>query len=342
MTRNGGRYGKALMRLAALCVVLLTLATLTSGAATARTKILYWTGWGGSELEDLKRIIEEGFNKQQDAIEVETVTIFGAYEKLLAAIAGGQAPDLVSAVWEYQLPSLAARKALRPLDDFVQTSTVVKAEDYWPRLWQSLQYQGKIYGLPITTNAKFLAFNVDMAVAAGLDPGRPPRTTAELDLWARKLTRMDSQGNIEVLGFRPEDLTLWGRIFGGSLYDEANQRVTAADPAIVRALEWMASYNEFLDPLKVDTFNSGLGNYWSPNNPFFAGKKAIDVYGEWIVWFGEKYNPDLRYSLFGFPSPEGQVYTVFGGSMFAIPRNAKHPKEAWTFLEWLSRPEVMK
>lgn len=304
--------------------------------------IMYWTGWGGTELEDLQEIIQTGFNEKRLDIEVETRTIFGAYEKLLAAIAGGVAPDVVSAVWDAQVAGLAARGALLPLDEFARESGI-RGEDFWPRLWESFHYDNRLYALAATTNAQFIAFNKDMVEAAGLNPDNPPTTITELDEWARMLTKWDAEGNIEVLGYRPTGIALWGRLFGGDFYDEEARRITANDPKIVEALEWILSYNEWLDPDLVARFSAGLGGYWTPENPFFAEDIAMMNYGEWIVRFGELYNPELRYGIFAFPTPDGEANaTLFGGSMFVIPKDSEHPKEAWEFLEWVSGEEATK
>jgi len=329
-----------------LSVVLLGvfLLSLSSSVYAEKVKILYWTGWGGSELEDLKKIIDEGFNKKRSDIEVETVTIFGAYEKLLAAIAGGTPPDVVSAVWDSQLASLAARGAIIPLDDYIRRDRI-RSSDFWPRLWQSFKYEGQVYALAATTNCQFTAFNVDMVQAAGLDPKKPPRNTKELYVWSQKLTKFDDKGNIQILGYRPSGIALWGRLFGGPnvLYDEKNKKITANNPKVVEAMEYLLSYNKFLDPTKYTAFTSSLGNYWSPENPFFAGKIAMQDYGEWIVQFGLKYNPKLKYDIFPFVTPTGaRDYTQFGGSMFCIPTGSKHKDEAWEFIKWITSPEPMK
>lgn len=310
--------------------------------AYAKVKITYWTGWGGSELEDLKKIIDEGFNKKRTDIEVETVTIFGAYEKLLTAIAGGTVPDVVSAVWDSQLASLAARDALTPLDSYIKKDKI-RSSDFWPRLWQSFQYDGKVYALAATTNCNFTAFNVDMVQAAGLNPKTPPKNTKELYIWSEKLTKFDDRGNIQILGYRPSGISLWGRLFGGKLYDEKNRKITANDPKVVAAMEYLLSYNKFLDPTKYTAFTSALGNYWSPENPFFAGKMAMQDYGEWIVQFGKKYNPKLKYDIFPYVTPSGtRNSTQFGGSMFCIPTGSKNKDAAWEFIKWLTSPEPMK
>src|SRR2546429_1270788 len=114
------------------------LAERAAATSSAPVEIHYWTGWGGSELKDLEKIIEEGFNKKQSAIHVKTTTIFGAYDKLLAAIASGNSPDVASAVWDSQMIALAAQGPIQPLDRYLKTSAV-HASDYFPAIWRTLQ-----------------------------------------------------------------------------------------------------------------------------------------------------------------------------------------------------------
>lgn len=329
-------------RLLTVVLLLTFVVSIFTTAYAEKVKIVYWTGWGGSELEDLKKIIDEGFNKKRTDIEVETVTIFGAYEKLLAAIAGGTPPDVVSAVWDSQLASLAARGAIIPLDNYIRRDKI-RSSDFWPRLWQSFKYEDKVYALAATTNAQFTAFNVDMVQAAGLNPKAPPKNTKELYNWSQKLTKFDDRGNIQVLGYRATDIVKWARLFGGKLYDEKNRKILANEPKTVEAMEYLLSYNKFLDPTKYTAFTSALGNYWSPENPFFAGKIAMQDYGEWIVQFGKKYNPKLKYDIFPYVTPTGaRDYTIFGGSMFCIPTGSKNKEAAWEFIKWITSPEPMK
>ena len=67
-----------------------------------------------------------------------------------------------------------------------------------------------------------------------------PSTIAELDEACQAFEIVDGDGNIERVGMLPANLTWWGHVFGGSLYDEETQTITANDPANVAALEWMA------------------------------------------------------------------------------------------------------
>ncbi len=320
-----------------LVIVLMVALTLSFTTLAAKKEIEYWSGWGGTELEDLKVIIEE-FNEANPDFVVKTTTIFGAYEKLLTAIAGGEAPDVVSAVWDSQLAALAERGALLSLDEYVEASDKVKAEDFFPALWESFYYKDSIWALAATTNTHFTVYNKDMFAEAGLDPEKPPITTDELEEYTEKVTIKDNRGNFTRFGYIPGGLIKWNYVFGGSWYDEATGKITADHPKNVEALQWLADFVSKYDVNKVDQFSAGFGNYWSPANPFFAGKLAMQDYGEWIQQFGEKYGPDVKWAPFPYPYPEGgrKNVTDFAGSMFTIPKGSENPDEAWEFIEWVT------
>ena len=94
-------------------------AAAAGGAASSGQAFLnYWTGWSGFEFDELQRQVDKFNEANKDKIFVNMTTVFGQYDKVLTAIAGGNPPDVVSAVWLHQLVSMAARKGLQPLTDY--------------------------------------------------------------------------------------------------------------------------------------------------------------------------------------------------------------------------------
>ena len=75
----------------------------------------YWTGWSGFEFDVLQGLVDQ-FNEEHENSYVNMTTVFGQYEKVLTAIAGGNPPDVVSAVWLHQLVQIASQGALDALD----------------------------------------------------------------------------------------------------------------------------------------------------------------------------------------------------------------------------------
>ncbi len=299
----------------------------------------YWTGWSGFEFDQLQTLVDQ-FNTEHPDIFVNMTTVFGQYDKVLTAIAGGNPPDVVSAVWLHQLVSIAARGALTPLTDMA-ASDGIDGTGYFPQFWDSWKWNDQLWGLMVTCNSQLLAYSPTTFESVGVSS--PPKTIAELDDVAMKLEQVDSSGNIQKVGILPAGLPQWGHVFGGTFYDEANQKVTANDPKIVAALDWMAGYWTRLGPEKVAAFISGYGDYMSPQNQFFSGSENITQVGEWFIQFQQQFVPNLDMEMMAYPAPEGgrENCTTFDGSVFTIPAGVHNPEASWAFIKWLSEDDHM-
>ena len=317
---------------------------LPTGIANASTAaeqafLNYWTGWSGFEFDQLQQLVDQ-FNTEHPDIFVNMTTVFGQYDKVLTAIAGGNPPDVVSAVWLRQLVSVAARGALTPLTDFANADGI-DGTGYFPQFWDNWQWNGQLWGLMVTANSQVLAYSPKTFESVGVSS--PPKTVAELDEVSMKLEQIDSSGNIQRVGILPANLWQWGHVFGGTFYDEANKKITANDPKIVAALDWMAGYWKRLGPDKVAAFISGYGDFMSPQNSFFSSTENIYACGEWFIQFQQQFAPDLDMEMMAYPSPEGgrENCTTFDGSVFTVPTGVRNPEAAWAFIKWLSEDEQM-
>jgi multiple sugar transport system substrate-binding protein len=198
--------------------------------------------------------------------------------------------------------------------------------------------------MAITTSSNLFCYNAQIVKEAGLDPDTPPKDIAELDLWAEKLTIVEANGSIKRVGFRPSYLWHWGHVFGGSFYDEANQKITANDAKIIAALDWIASYAKKWDITKIEAFESGFGSYAGATNPFLAGLQASVMTGEWMIEYAKAFKPELEPQLKYIASPapaDGfKDVTVFGGSIFTAPRGVKYPDASWEFIRFIQDPQI--
>jgi multiple sugar transport system substrate-binding protein len=312
-----------------------------AAAATGQAFLNYWTGWSGFEYDELQKLVDK-FNTEHPDIFVNMSTVFGQYDKVLTAIAGGNPPDVVSAVWLRELASMAERDGLQPVTDYASAAGI-DGTGYFPQFWNAWSYKDDLWGLMITSNSQVVAWRPDLFTEVGLDPANPPKNQVELDAAAQKLEKLDADGNIERVGILPAGMTWWGRVFGGNFYDAENQKITANDPKNVAALEWMGGYRDRLGPDKVAAFQSGFGDYMSTQNSFFAGKESMTQVGEWFIQFQKKFAPDLVMEFMPAPPPEGgrANCTTFDGSVFTIPTGVKNPDASWEFIRWLSEDQNM-
>jgi ABC-type glycerol-3-phosphate transport system substrate-binding protein len=210
--------------------------------------------------------------------------------------------------------------------------------------------------------------------AAGLDPARPPRTLDELDRYAKALdtykTLPGGRKQIDSAGYLPMEpgwyLAFTGYWFGAELYDEATGRFTLTSPEMIRAFQWIRSYPARLGKDAMTDFTSGFGQFNSTQNPFLTGSVVMEQQGPWMANYIETLKPSMNrwrfpkekenslsveqrranyeWGVAPFPSavPQGDDVTYGASDVLMIPRGAAHKKEAFEFLAYVNRQDVME
>jgi len=309
-----------------------------------RIRITYWEKWTGFEGEAIKRVVDH-FNQIQDRIYVDLITMSQIDQKALIAIAGGDPPDLVG-LWSSGLPSFAEKQALMPLAPFMEKAGM--SRDDFIKVYIDVNcYRGELYGLPTTPATTALHWNKRMFREAGLDPDRPPRTLAELDEMAAKLTKYDGQGHLVQLGFSPAEPGWWpwgwGFWFGGQLFKD--DEIAFDSPENLAAFRWIASYTNRYGAEELRRFQSGFsGNFASPQNAFFSERVAMVMQGVWLANFIHQYAPKLEWAAAPFPSaaPGMENVTIADCDSISIPVGAHHPDEAFEFIRYLCSQEGLE
>jgi len=311
--------------------------------ADGRREVVYWTGWSGAELAEQEKLVAQ-FNRENPRVRCRILTQFGqsGYQKVRIAFAGGATPDVMSTVWAEELAGYALRGVLTPLDDYLKRSGRDLDAEFTPGVARMLRVGGQTYGLAVTTNTAFIAYNRSIFREVGLDPDRPPTTTEELDRAAKLCTEYEANGSFRRYGFRPGSLQLWAYVFGGQWYDVASGTVTAAHPGNLAALTWLQSYAREYDLRRMQAFQTTFGSDQTPSGPFFVGKIAMWQTGEWAQEFIRRYAPNLDWGWFALPPPADGTgrtnVTPAGGSVFVIPKACPDKEAAWEFLNWLTSP----
>ncbi len=159
--------------------------------------------------------------------------------KLLAAIAGGDAPDIALSDNASAAYSFAANGTAIPWD---MSKITLKISDMLPGMKEVTQIDGKTYLLPQDSNVIMLYMNVKVFKDAGLDVTKPPKTLDELDALAAKLDKY-SANSIDRFGFIPwldygnDNPFYWGWMFGAKIFDTASQEAVPDGKAARRRLQ---------------------------------------------------------------------------------------------------------
>ena len=267
--------------------------------------------------------------------------------KLLAAIAGGTAPDVIVADDYISAYGYAAQGAFLPWDPYLADINM-PLDEFMPGFHNLMGYKGQTFLMPQDSNVIMLYINNDMFAEAGLDPAKDyPKNTEELDILAEKLTVKAEDGTVTRYGFIPwldsgNDSLLWSFMFGGQIYDPVNNKLVLDDQHIIDAMNWQKSYAQKYTAEKIKGFTQSAGGLFSPDHPFFTQKVAMTVVGNWATNALRIYAPQINYSCYPVPVPEtGRVKsTPLGSNVFAIPVGAKNPELAAIFYAFCVRPEI--
>ena len=342
--------------------LLLTLSALALRATADPVRLVVWGMESGADSQDMDAKIA-AFEQRHPDIHVAALSMgAGAMnpQKLMTAIVGGVPPDLVQQD-RFTIGDWASRDAFRPLNDLLQADAhspdplAIRPGDYVPATWAETVYQGRIYAIPNSTDVRMLYYNRALFRRAGLDPDRPPRTWEELIADAKTLTRPAPNGGYTQMGFAPLFgqgwLYLWSWQEDGEVLSPDGRRCTLDNPQTVQALSTLVRWYDALGG--VDAINAFTGGFGSDNqDPFITGKLAMRVEGDGFLNSIARYRPDLDFAVVPVPVPNDRLnhlgrfahdptwVTWSGGNSFAIPRGARHVREAWQFIQWFNSPEA--
>jgi multiple sugar transport system substrate-binding protein len=317
-----------------------------------RNKVIvdYWEKWTGSEGNALNEIVDD-FNKSvgaQKGIFVRCVTTSSVEQKTLVATAAGVPPD-IAGLYDWNVPEYAARDALEPLDDLAAEHGIT-ASTFKKVFWNLCHYDGHLYALTSTGYDYALYLNTREMREAGIDPAKPPRSIAELDAYSRKMEQIGPSGQIRVAGYMPFEpgwaLNYTPYWFGASWWDAKHRKFRFTDPQVVKAFEWVQSYPKRLGAGPVATYCSGVGNYDSPQNAFLAQTIAMEQQGTFFANFIQSEAPALagNWEVSAFPSdnPTLKDVTYCSSDVLVIPRGSRHKREAFEFMAYVARQDVME
>jgi arabinogalactan oligomer/maltooligosaccharide transport system substrate-binding protein len=259
------------MRSKLICRVLgaLALALAVPVSAFAQGKeIVVWHGYRGGEKAAFEQVIEE-FNKA-NAGKIHASSLAVPYDafadKITAAVPRGKGPDVFIFAQDRLGGWIAAGNTVEPLDFFLDSATKGR---YLKATLDAMTYQGTTYGLPLNFKVVTLIYNKKLVPV-------PPKTTAELEATARKLTNTAS-GKFG-LAYWYSDFYYHAALmngFGGGVFGP-NRKPTLNSPQNVASLDYLVKW---------------LGQGFLPAEPttalitslFNDGKAAMVFSGPWFL-----------------------------------------------------------
>jgi ABC-type glycerol-3-phosphate transport system substrate-binding protein len=363
MSAIGNRVSREIRRIVIGVLSAATLLLLVfgprAGAELPQDRIVidYWEKWTSSEEAAMRQIVDDFNNTvgKEKHIYVRYLSTSSIEQKTLVACAAGVPPD-VAGLYNQQISQFGAMNALLPLEDMAAQHGITEPT-YKKVYWDECKYRGHLYGLVSTAYDLGLYYNKQLFAegaaslrAHGLDPNRAPRSIKELDAYAKALDRITPSGRIELAGYLPMEpgwyinyTPIW---FSGTWWDKRDQRFTFTDPGVIAAFRWVQSYSKRLGQQAITEFQSGFGGFDSPQNSFLAPTVAMVQQGTFFAHFIELHRPEMagKWGVVPFPSddPKLKDATYCNCDVLTIPRGSKHPEQAFEFISYVNRQDVME
>ena len=334
-----------------------------SPSPTPTVKVVKVTVWASGSPVDVTRVdnIERAaniLNRMFEAagapvrIEVEKQFFRGDYmEKLTAAFAAGEAPDIIAMK---NLPVLADGGYVIALDDYVEKYKDL-LEDVYPVLWNAVKYKGKIWALPQDTEARPLYFRKDVLRQLGW-------SEEEIEALPEKIRN----GEITLLDLievakeaMDKGLVQWGFYhrpnfggtpfvilyyqYGGILQDPETGKLVLDKSAMLKMLELlyrMAQVDKVLPPTMIGTswrqihvdFVNGRVLFWFGGTWHWAEWQSV-AYHEELGELPEEYEwENIGFALVPAPEPGLKPMTLSSPYLYYVTAQAEEPEIAFLLI----------
>ncbi|HVO91014.1 MAG TPA: sugar ABC transporter substrate-binding protein [Casimicrobiaceae bacterium] len=339
------------MRKCALHLATLLLASVIAiGPARADVDLTF--RFNDTEEKEMRAALDQ-FEKQNPGIKV-TLQRIGwrdARDQFLREAAVGQGPDVVhmAQVW---VKEMGQAGALLPLNDLIKKSPPPNGFNDFMAQELAQSKDGRIFGLPWTTDTWALVYRTDVLKEAGVT--KLPDTWAELhDVSAQIKKRTGKTG----FGF-PAGGSASGAIwFLANFYWWSNGKamvvqkpdgtyamnLTAADIA-----DAMHYFKSFITEGHNPTSNLSASDAHDPAilQALVSGQQAIgamppNTYKQVLEMYAAAH-PGQPLPFVSGTFPKGTVTrsSMVGGRMLGINANSKHPVEAWKLIEYLATEPI--
>lgn len=306
----------------------------------ATTSLTVWVGWSARELSEFKKVVAE-YDRKNAAV---TVKVVGGIndDKIIAALRGGNAPDVVSSFTSSNVGVYCPSGGWIDLDpylkrDGISTSIFPAATMYYT------QYKGKRCALPLLADVYGFYYNKAMFKAAGIT--RPPKTLGELTAYAKKLTTKNANGSLKVVGFNPffgfyQNTVGAYQPLVNAKWFEGGKSSLSRDARWQKLLRWQKGLIDYYGHKNLVKWNAGAGDEFSASHAFETGKLAMMIDGEWRVAFIAAEHPELQYGTAPMPV-DGAQASLYGsgyvnGTIIGIPKSAKNKDASWALVKYLT------
>ncbi|MDR0285850.1 MAG: hypothetical protein LBI33_13320 [Propionibacteriaceae bacterium] len=291
----------------------------TSAAATNTNKISILIGSSGQAETDAVTAAASAWSATS-GIPTEVIAATDLNQEAAQGFASGQPADLLYVSTD-NLAGWAANGSLEAYGD-----KLTNKADFYPALKDAFTVNGQFYAAPKDFSTLALVINDDMWSAAGLTAADYPKTWADLETVAGKLTTTDHVGL--AFGAELQRVGVFLAQAGGGIVTAG--KATANSGANVDAL----TYVKKLITEGYAGFASDLGAGWG-GEAFGKGMAAMVIEGNWITGAMQNDYASVHYTAVELPAGK-QKGTLQYTNAWGLSADGDNKDNAIKLVEYLT------
>lgn len=295
--------------------------------------------WGGyPELDPVYKKAGEAYTALHPNVSftVFSTDLRGFEQKLTTALPSNTAGDVVVRTSNF-LARFIEQGLLAPVPDDLQ-AFIKEPGHFSEEAITDSSYKEQLVGMPLFSSGTALYYNKEMLAEAGLSG--PPTTMDQIWEYAKKLAKVDANGNVTRSGF---SFRLSGQGSGVAekfwilLLQYGRTLVKETSPG-----KWVADYNgpegAKLLQIYVDALRDKIDSHNIDHDAkaFETGVTAMFAREPWVVADIATNAPDLvgKYGSVSLP-----VADLGGNETMFVPAAAPNPACSWDFIKFMTDPE---
>ena len=291
--------------------------------------------------------IIDGYCKEfQAASGIEVTPVYaGNYgetlTKAVTAIKGGQGPQM-AVLLAAEMHSLQDMDILVSLDEIgLDAAGKAWISGFYPAFLANSHAEGKTWSVPFQRSTAVMYYNKAAFAEAGLDPEAFPKTWAQLQAAAAKLTKRDASGRVTRWGVKMAGDTGNAQWTFGALANQAghvlmNQAGTETYFNSPKAVEALAYWQALSTVQKASP--DGVSNWPQLSPDFLEGNAAIIQHTTGNLT-NVRTNAKFPFGVAGLPGKDGPRTVVGGGNLYFF-KNASPAERVASlkFARFMSEP----
>jgi multiple sugar transport system substrate-binding protein len=340
--------GRAFRALAAGTMAALLAAACTPGSkgdeiaksgSEASGEITFWHFFTEREAEAVDAVVKD-FQASHPKIKVK-VQSGQDDSKVTQAIGAGKGPDVGLSYSTDIVGKFCSSGAWRDLAPYIKRDNV-DLDKLNPRTKEYTEFNGTRCSMPFLADAYGIFYNKKMFADAGI--AQPPKTLDELSDAAKKLTKKNPDGSIQVAGFLPlfnfyeNSPAHLAPAVGAKWLGPDGKSVVGTDPGWPKLLKWQKDLVDWYGYDNLEKFRASAPDEFSADNAFQKGLVAINIDAEFRIAFVKDQAKDLQFGVAPLPTADPSLHGsgYITGNVIGISKNAKNPEAAWEFIRYLT------